>query len=256
MADQQAMQKVPGQELPAQDTTIVKPLFSTGDYPQGPEADNSSDSGIDSNSTLGSFRSSGPASLTSSIYDYRYANGRRYHAVRTGAEYALPNDKKEMDRLDLQHHLWRLTLGGPLHRAPIGAGVKDILDLGTGNGIWAIDMADQYPATQVVGIDLSPTEPGAIPPNCQFHVKDFEEEWTFGQGSLDFVHSRLLVAACRNWPRLLSQAFSALRPGGWIEIHVCHLQESNSGASYTRISDQPSQVLQYWIAVALIFCLL
>jgi hypothetical protein len=49
----------------------------------------------DLDSTLGSEDSSlRSVSLSSSIYDYRYENGRRYHAYRDG-RYFLPNDEVE-----------------------------------------------------------------------------------------------------------------------------------------------------------------
>jgi len=43
---------------------------------------------------------------------------------------------------DLQHHLFLLTLSGNLYNAPIKdlpGGVHNVLDIGTGTGIWAID---------------------------------------------------------------------------------------------------------------------
>lgn len=43
---------------------------------------------------------SSTTSVTSSILNYTYENGRRYHAFREG-EYILPNDETEQDRLDL-----------------------------------------------------------------------------------------------------------------------------------------------------------
>lgn len=46
----------------------------------------------------------------------------------------------------------RLLEGG-LHKAPL-RNPKQILDVGTGTGIWAIDMADQHPNAKVTGIDL------------------------------------------------------------------------------------------------------
>jgi hypothetical protein len=42
-----------------------------------------------------------------------------------------------------------LRMGGELHFAPIGENPQRILDLGTGTGIWAIDMGDKvrfYPS--------------------------------------------------------------------------------------------------------------
>jgi hypothetical protein len=40
-----------------------------------------------------------------------------------------------------------------------------------------MDMADEYPACQVIGTDLSPVQPIWVPPNCKFEVDDFELEW-------------------------------------------------------------------------------
>jgi methylase of polypeptide subunit release factors len=57
--------------------------------------------------------------------------------------------------LDVHHAIFTLLLNGRLHMAPL-VEPRRILDIGTGTGIWAIDMADQYPSADVIGTDLSP----------------------------------------------------------------------------------------------------
>lgn len=49
-------------------------------------------------------------------------------------------------------------MGGKLFTAPIPKEqtLHRVLDVGTGTGIWAIDFGDEYPETQVIGVDLSP----------------------------------------------------------------------------------------------------
>ncbi|KAK2795450.1 hypothetical protein FQN52_005216 [Onygenales sp. PD_12] len=79
-----------------------------------------------------------------------FENGRRYHGYKDGA-YFLPNDKREQDRLDLQHSIYRGVLNGHLYLAPIGANPKRVLDLGTGTGNWAAEFAEQHPKSQVLG---------------------------------------------------------------------------------------------------------
>ncbi|KAF2461741.1 S-adenosyl-L-methionine-dependent methyltransferase [Lineolata rhizophorae] len=151
--------------------------------------------------------------------------------------YHLPNDELEADRLDLQHHLFRLTVGGALHLAPLPPNVHDVLDVGTGTGIWAIEFADENPSANVLGTDLSPIQPteygrlerdasdrlkvARVPPNCSFLIDNVEAKWTFDR-KFDFIHSRAMVAALRNWPLFLRQAYSQLKPGGYIELQdVC-----------------------------------
>ncbi|KAL8766184.1 MAG: hypothetical protein Q9209_006949 [Squamulea sp. 1 TL-2023] len=86
------------------------------------------------------------ASVSSSILDYEFENGRRYHAYKAGS-YPLPNDEQELERIDIKHHVTILLAGGNLHLAPLN-NPKRILDIGTGTGIWAIEMAEQYPHSQ------------------------------------------------------------------------------------------------------------
>lgn len=93
-----------------------------------------------------------------------------------------------------------------------------ILDIGTGTGIWAIDMADQYPSASVIGTDLSPIQPEWVPPNCQFEIDDVSLEWTFPENHFDFIHVRELFGCIPDWDFFFEQAYTHTKPGGWIEI--------------------------------------
>lgn len=155
-------------------------------------------------------------SVSSGVRNYPYENGRRYHAYREG-EYVIPNDDREQDRLDLHHHIFRLVTGGSLFRAPIDPSSARILDMGTGTGIWAIEMAEEYPDSTVIGTDLSLIQPHWAPPNCYFEVNDFESPW----GSLqpfDFIHGRALAGSVRDFSGLLRRVMKNLNPGGWVEF--------------------------------------
>lgn len=152
--------------------------------------------------------------------DYCYENGRRYHAYRHG-QYPIPNDEEEQDRLALMHHLFKLLTGGDLYRAPIRAGrePRRILDIGTGTGAWALEMAEDFPNADVIGTDLSPIQPNWAPPNCTFHVDDAESDWTFAPDeAFDYIHARSLGGGIADWERLLCQAYQHLKPGGWLEL--------------------------------------
>jgi ubiquinone/menaquinone biosynthesis C-methylase UbiE len=62
--------------------------------------------------------------------------------------------------LDLQHHLFSLTFDGKLHIAPIEGikgGIHNVLDIGTGTGIWATDFGRKILSFQNRGIANSET---------------------------------------------------------------------------------------------------
>jgi hypothetical protein len=80
---------------------------------------------------------SASTSMASSVRDYAFENGRRYHKFREG-RYNFPNDDVEQEREDMKHAMVKM-LCQQLHFAPIGSHPQEILDIGTGTGIWAIE---------------------------------------------------------------------------------------------------------------------
>ncbi|KAL2004052.1 hypothetical protein VTN02DRAFT_557 [Thermoascus thermophilus] len=201
----------PGEAGPGQ--TPLPNLDTVMQADENPTMENDDD--VDS--AIGSETRSRSTSIASSVLNYTYENGRRYHAYREGA-YLLPNDDVEQNRLDLTHHIFRLVLGGQLYRAPI-TNPQRILDFGTGTGIWAIDVADEFPRAEVIGTDLSAIQPSWVPPNCKFYVDDVESDWTWSPDQkFDFIHGRGMAGGIGDWHRLYRQAYEHLKPGGWLEM--------------------------------------
>jgi len=158
------------------------------------------------------------ASLTASIFDYREENGRTYNRYGDRV-YVLPNDEQELDRLDLQHHILRMTFGPGLSMSGVEKqnDVHRVLDVGTGTGIWAIEYGDLHPESIVIGIDISPIQPAFVPPNVQFEIADVEHPWTFTY-KFDFIFSRMMTGAVTSWRRFVEQSYENMTPGGSLEI--------------------------------------
>ncbi len=132
--------------------------------------------------------------------------------------------QNEMERLDLQHHVLVLLMSGELHLAPLRQPQR-IVDLGTGTGIWAIEMADRYPEAQIIGTDLSPVQPlwcvrrspaagrqeeltpCRVPYNVSFEVDDLEAEWLYRPNYFDMVHARYLLGSVSDWRGMIAQAY-------------------------------------------------
>lgn len=113
------------------------------------------------------------------------------------------------------HHIFRMILGGDLYRSPLNS-PQNVLDIGTGTGIWALAFADENPHAEVLGTDLSPIQPTWTAPNCRFIIDDAESEWPPTR-PYDFIHQRNMVGSIANWELLYRQGFRHLAPGGWYE---------------------------------------
>lgn len=57
--------------------------------------------------------------------------------------YVFPNDEKESVRLNMQHHMFKLVNNGRLYFAPL-QDPRKMLDIGTGTGIWPIEMGTHF----------------------------------------------------------------------------------------------------------------
>ncbi|KAJ5215143.1 hypothetical protein N7468_010822 [Penicillium chermesinum] len=158
-------------------------------------------------------------SITSSIARGRLENGRRYQAMKD--DYWGPSDEQQFEAFEIGHMLFLIldhNEPNPLFRAPIGEQPKQILDIGTGKGSWAVDVADLYPNATVRGVDIFPPPVSWVPPNCVFEVDDVLREWTWRE-PFDFIHLRLMYGAftSEEWDQVYKRAYDALQPGGWIE---------------------------------------
>ncbi|AEO54738.1 hypothetical protein MYCTH_2297650 [Thermothelomyces thermophilus ATCC 42464] len=188
------------------------------------------------------MNTSATTSLAESVRDYIYENGRRYHRFREG-RYNFPNDDVEQQREDMKHAMVKM-LCGQLHFAPIGDNPHQILDIGTGTGIWAIEMGDQFPTASILGVDLSPIQPEWVPPNVRFIVDDVESPWLHPRNYFDYIHSRHTVMAIKDWPKLMRRCLEHLRPGGWFEMQEVYHYPISANRAKPIQPDHP--VARYW----------
>ena len=171
-----------------------------------------------------------------------------------GIPYQFPRDTEEMNRLDFQHYLLRQALKGN-YAAPIKTPTS-ILDVGTGTGRWAREMAQTFPTANVIGVDISPPSvdeaaddgsgPELRPENYTFVAANVLEGLPFADGSFDFTHMRFLVTAIPHdrWPTVVAELARVTRVGGWVECVEFSAAE-NGGAAMDTIVEWSTALFAY-----------
>lgn len=176
---------------------------------------------------------------------HRAVMGRRF---LRGVPYVLPKDMDEVNRLDFQHYMMRYGLRGN-YAAPIGT-PDSILDVGSGTGRWALEMAELFPRARVAGIDVTPpaADTGSSweqhPANYTFMVGNVLEGLPAPDATFAYTHQRYMIGAIPRdqWPRVISELARVTRPGGWVEVVEAGTSEGGGPAL---------QQVDAWVAAVL-----
>ncbi|KAG8893892.1 hypothetical protein FRC00_009866 [Tulasnella sp. 408] len=142
------------------------------------------------------------------------------------AIYDLPADAQEHKRMDLQHNMLKALVGGLYVPPDLVKKALDpaqrhnkcsVLDVGTCSGIWAVEMAKEFPSAQVVGMDLvNPANAIETPPNCRLEIGDANLDWGRYSEAFDVVHMRSIASGIKDFKALLRNVAQTLRPQGVI----------------------------------------
>lgn len=106
------------------------------------------------------------------------------------------------------------------------------------------DFADQYPQAEVIGVDISPSQPQWIPPNLKFEMDDITQPWTYARNSFDYIHMRWLIGAIPDWTVLFREVYQTLKPGGIFESKESSaiIQSDDGTVPYGSAMDQWGRV--------------
>ena len=96
----------------------------------------------------------------------------------------------------------------PLFQSPISEKAQNVLDVGTGDASWALDVADKFPNLTVHGVDLYPPPKTWVAPNCVLEVDDVTKPWTWSK-KFSLIHMRMLIGffTIPEWQRVYEQAY-------------------------------------------------
>jgi len=143
----------------------------------------------------------------------------------TDSKYVLKADSEEWTRLDDQHFGVKNYFGkswlAPLEELE----PKSILELGTGSGVWAAEVAEAFPEAEVLAVDINATTNTArLPKNAKYEQVDLTKSWPWAEASFDVIHARFVLIHLPNWKTYLTKAIATLKPGGIIIIEDSHHQ--------------------------------
>ncbi|MCJ1377998.1 hypothetical protein MMC17_001094 [Xylographa soralifera] len=146
-----------------------------------------------------------------------------------GYQYGLSRAFAASVRLNCQHLLWKANTGYLLHpEIPITDGLR-IADIGTGTGMWPIEVSKTLPpSTQLDGFDISGDRfPPAewLPTNVRLSTADaFAPVPVHLVGKYDVVHLRMMVIVVKgqdDLETLMKNLVLLLKPGGYLQWSDC-----------------------------------
>ncbi|EKJ77281.1 hypothetical protein FPSE_02556 [Fusarium pseudograminearum CS3096] len=164
-------------------------------------------------------------------------NGKDGTPMISGPKVNSENDgsRDEISRLEVMHGVLSGLFDRRLIFPPIRS-PRRVLDCGCGTGDWAMEVATQYPDSEVLGIDISPHMiPENPPDNMELQVDDLNGRFTFKPNHFDLVHSQMLAGGihANRWRSYLRDIFRVLKPGGWCQMVEIYFNAQSDNGTLT-----------------------
>ncbi|KAG8913493.1 hypothetical protein FRC00_002290 [Tulasnella sp. 408] len=207
----------------------------------------------DSNDDMSLDGASSPApSINPSLYSYHSSVDG--NVLLKDSYGRIMNNVSEHHRLDKQHEMLKQMRNGlffavdDVRRALAPREDPEsqpaVLDIGSGSGLWMIDMAKMFPHVEIVGIDLAPANLSeSPPPNCRFECDDVNLGLLHYTGAFDVVHVSAVAQGIANYRKMLDEITEILRPGG-VFLAVdgdVHLWDENQQLIPFRAEGEPAR---------------
>ncbi|CAG8564601.1 10417_t:CDS:2 [Ambispora gerdemannii] len=192
------------------------------------------------------FRREGERESFEVFQTYQMIDGRVFRM--DNKRYPMPCDAPEKKRLHMQHYIfkevWNGNFSSPIHER-LKQGMR-VLDSGCGVGSWTLDMANEYPASTFVGVDVIEVAPINIrPSNAELLQFNLLNGILFPNETFDFIYQRFLWAAFTEsqWITLVDELIRVTKTGGWIELTEFQAKIYNPGPIAKKLSDAAQQHL-------------
>ncbi|KAJ7901147.1 S-adenosyl-L-methionine-dependent methyltransferase [Mycena olivaceomarginata] len=138
------------------------------------------------------------------------------------SQYCIITRSNSCQRYTLFHRLIKFVLNGRIYTGPFKETLqfgmyRKVLDIGTGNGEWAIELADELSYVYVTGVDTAPIQYRDVPPRCRFEIWDANvANMPYEDAYFDVIHARAIHTGIHNYPAFLSEIARMVRPGGLV----------------------------------------
>jgi ubiquinone/menaquinone biosynthesis C-methylase UbiE len=169
-------------------------------------------------------------------------------------DYILGTNDEEIQRLGLQHRVWRSVVLNCWNKAGITVGSK-VIDVGAGPGYAALDLAEIVgPEGQVTAVERSAKFLEAMRQTCRdrgltnidVHEKDLMSDELPG-GGYDFSWCRWVASFVPDPALLVRKIAGALRPGGRAIFHEYgHYQTWEFSPRFPEQEEFKKHVIQSW----------
>jgi SAM-dependent methyltransferase len=163
-----------------------------------------------------------------------------------------PEEAEETARLLLQDRLVTQETGGVFPEDLDPSRVQLVLDLASGPGGWACDVARLHPEIDVIGVDISEKMMRYAQAHAQaqrldnvsFQVMNVINPLEFPDASFDFINARLISAfmPITGWPAFIQECVRITRPGGLIRLTEAEWEFTNSAAC-ERLADMLTKAM-------------
>jgi len=118
------------------------------------------------------------------------------------------------------HEFWMTALTDHVHVDAFEPNA--ILDIGCGEGQWAMEVADIYQDSVVVGVDVALIqEQKSVPQNCEFYIGNMlDKDLQFREEPFDLIQSRSMAMGIsdESWPTYVEAIYNEMTPGGWVQF--------------------------------------